>query len=153
MSWWTEKVGGKHVDGQRFDKLTKTLTGATPSRRGVLRGLAGGALAAVFGGRALDASAQFTDADDAVCEGQQVICNAAGVPGFTCAEGCVCARNVSGTKQCVNGLGDTCRNRKRCNRNKDCGSGRVCIRVSGCRGEACTSGRAKGRCFNRCAVT
>ena len=137
------------MDGQRFDDLTKSLTGATPSRRRMLRCLAGGALAAVFGGRALQASAQVGTADDAVCERRQVICNAAGEPGFECAEGCICARNVNGQKQCVNGLGDTCRNRERCRRNNDCeGEGEVCIQVSGCSGAACERGR--GRCFTRC---
>lgn len=140
------------MDGQRFDDLTKALTRATPSRRGMLGGLLGGALTAIFGGRALNAAAQDVGiASDALCEGQQVICNGAGVPGSQCADGCVCARNVNGEKQCVNGLGDTCRNRQRCDRNRDCRDrGQVCIRVSGCTGSECSRGR--GRCFNRCQV-
>jgi len=134
--------------------LTITLAGATPSRRRMLRSLAGGALAAVFGGKAFQAAAQEVGTlGDAVCEGQQVICNTAGAPGFKCAEGCVCARNVSGEKQCVNGLGDTCRNRKRCERNRDCNrAGQVCIRVRGCTGSACAT-RSRGLCYDRCQVT
>ncbi len=137
------------MDGQRFDDLTKTLTGATPSRRRMLRGLAGGALAAVFGGRALDASAQFSPATAAICEGRKPICNEQGKPGFVCAEGCVCAKNRNGEKQCVKALNDTCRNRERCRRNSDCsGDGEVCIDVTGCSGSECDG--APGRCFKRC---
>lgn len=47
------------MDDRRFDELTKALVAAKPSRREALRRLAGGALATVFGGLALEeASAQ-----------------------------------------------------------------------------------------------
>jgi hypothetical protein len=47
------------MDDRRFDALTKALVVAKPSRREALRRLAGGALATVFGGLALEeASAQ-----------------------------------------------------------------------------------------------
>lgn len=137
------------MDGQRFDGLTRELAGPQ-TRRHALRLLAGGTLGAVLARFGLEqASAQDVGTtSDAVCEGRQVICSSAGGPGFDCAEGCVCARNTNGEKQCVNGLRDTCRNRQRCDRNKDCnGDGQVCIRVSGC---DCPGRR--GRCFDRCAT-
>ena len=138
------------MDGKRFDDLTKAMSGVRPSRRAMLRGLAGGALAGVLGGRALGASAQdVTIQGDAICEGREVICSSAGGPGFNCADGCVCARNTNGEKQCVDGLADTCRGRTRCQRNRDCDDGQVCIRVAGCSGSACQRGRG-GRCFDRC---
>jgi len=137
------------MDGQRFDGLTRDLA-SSRTRRQALRLLAGGTLGAIFArlGVGQAAAQDLGTTSDAVCEGRQVICSSGGGAGFNCAEGCVCARNTNGEKQCVNGLRDTCRNRQRCDRNRDCnGAGEVCIRVNGC---DCRGNR--GRCFERCAA-
>ena len=67
------------MDDRRFDALTKALAAAKPSRREALRRLAGGALATVLGGIALEeASAQTvgTEAFNLVCkqEGAEFFC-------------------------------------------------------------------------------
>ena len=139
------------MDGQRFDDLTKNLSTAARSRRGVVRGLVGGAVGAFLGGVTLKgAAAESVDATDAICDRREVLCNSRGEPAFVCGDGCVCARNVTnGDKQCVEAFRAICTNRQRCNENGDCdGRGEVCIRVSGCTDEDCSRGR--GRCFNRC---
>ena len=143
-------MGGRLVDGRRFDDLTKNLVAATPSRRGVLRGLVGGALAAVFGGVTLErAMAQEvgTEATDLICENQTVLCNAARRPAFVCGTGCACARQTNGDKRCVQAQ-ISCREQPRCRRNRDCGRGEVCIEVEGCTDPECQKGR--GRCAQRC---
>ena len=68
------------MDERRFDELTKSLVAATPSRREALRRLAGGALATVFGGLALEeASAQRVGTEARTCGqvcGKDEPCNA-----------------------------------------------------------------------------
>ena len=75
------------MDERRFDELTKSLVAAKPSRREALRRLAGGALATVFGGLALEGvSAQGVGTEARTC-GQNCDkdsqCNA----GLRCGEG------------------------------------------------------------------
>jgi hypothetical protein len=101
------------MDQRRFDELTKALVAAKPSRREALRRLAGGALATVFGGLALEeASAQFgTEAFDLTCEqtGTKFYCsNAPANEVTTCksqASGCVCAERREGGVVCAAAFG------------------------------------------------
>lgn len=137
------------MDGQRFDDLTKGLADR-PSRRGVLRGLAGGTLAALFGGIAAQrATAQVDPArTQLVCANQTVLCNRQGSTATRCGgrKACSCALLANGDRRCVfNGRG--CPARSECDKNRDCDRGEVCIRVAGC----CRSDTGAVRaCARRC---
>jgi hypothetical protein len=139
------------MDERRFDALTKALVAAKPSRREALRRLAGGTLATVFGGLALEeASAQFgTQAFNLTCRGDnppETYCKG-GRPG-DCgreADGCVCAQEKRGKAVCVEQPVDDCPTRNEaCRRTSDCGSGELCIRVSAC------DCRHSGMCAREC---
>ena len=141
------------MDERRFDELTKSLVAAKPSRREALRRLAGGALATVFGGLALEeATAQGvgTQAYNLTCRGTnppEVYCKG-GRPG-DCGRpetGCVCAKEKrTGDAVCVVQPAGGCpTNRNNCRESRDCGSGEVCINLSGC----CTDRR--GKCAKKC---
>ena len=144
------------MDERRFDELTKALVAAKPSRRDALRRFAGGALAAVFGGFALEeSSAQEvgTEAFNLVCkqEGAKFFCTE-GTPAnevTTCkslASGCVGARTKGGGQACVEppATGGPSKKEK-CKKGSDCGSGETCILVSGCCG-----GSNRGKCVKKC---
>jgi hypothetical protein len=95
------------MDEQRFDELTKALVAAKPSRREALRRLAGGALAAVFGGVALEeVSAQDVGTEALTC-GQFCRSDAECNAGLQCGDA---------SERCV-AIPDS---RKRCNSNGDC---------------------------------
>ncbi len=131
------------MDERRFDELTKALVAAKPSRREALRRLAGGALAAVFGGVALEgASAQRVGIEARTC-GQN--CNVDGDDcnaGLRCGAGSTdCVAIVSSKTNCNGNDGcpekyETCNNNGKCvntvaNCNEcfdkdDCEGGRVC---------------------------
>jgi hypothetical protein len=139
------------MDERRFDELTKALVAAKPSRREALRRLAGGALATVFAGLALEeASAQIgTEAFDATCEqpGTNFFCFS-DAPGSPCKGGeCVCARRKEGGRVCVvEPATNTCPTRRTdCNDRRDCDAGHACILVPKC----CEDSR-RGRCVKRC---
>ena len=143
------------MDDRRFDALTKALAAANPSRREALRRLAGGALATVFGGVALEgASAQVgTEAFNLVCrqEGAKFFCTE-GTPAnevTTCkslASGCVCARKKGGGQVCVQQPSTGCPTRRnKCRDAGDCDSGETCILVSGC-----CDGSNRGKCVQKC---
>jgi hypothetical protein len=128
------------MDESRFDELTKVLGAATPSRREALRRLMGGALAAVFGGLALEevAAQDFgTEAYDLTCRGNNrpdTYCKGArpGDCGLQ-ADGCVCAEEKRGKAVCVEQPPGGCPGRRDdCKRSSDCRSGELCIRVSAC---------------------
>ena len=138
------------MDSNRFDALTRTF--ATSSRRRVLRLAGGGALGALFGRAGLEAAAQpSTDANDVICENEPLLCNREGRPAGNCGRDCRCARATNGDRKCVDVSGATCENRRRCNRERDCRRGEVCVKVRNCTDEACQEGRQRGRCFDKCA--
>jgi hypothetical protein len=141
------------MDGSRFDDLTKTLVASTRSRRGLLRGLAGGALGAVFGGAAVKAAAaQDVGADyySLTCRqgGTNFYCRAEASEVTTCgprANNCVCATTKDdNTPKCVEEPTTGC-GKDRCRRDSDCGKGEYCVRVPDC----CTDS-SKGKCARRC---
>ena len=68
------------MDGKRFDAWLRTA--AAPTRRRVLRGLAGGALAAVLGRSAAEDTAA---ADDARCRNKPLI-NDRVCPAVDCSQ-------------------------------------------------------------------
>lgn len=137
------------MDGQRFDDLTKTLV-ERPSRRGVLRGLAAGAVAAVFGGTAARRAAAQVDParTQLVCANQTTLCNRRGDTATRCGgrQACSCALLANGDRRCVfNSRG--CPKRTECDNNRDCDAGEVCISVAGC----CRSDTGAVRaCVRRC---
>ena len=142
------------MDGQRFDNMTKKLVKASASRRGMLRGVVGGTLAAVVGNVALmRAAAQpvSIQASDLICEDERLLCNRSGEPAGRCGENCRCARAVNGDRKCVDLGNATCKNRTRCDSNRECAKGEVCIDVRDCNDEECDKGRKPGRCFDKCA--
>ncbi len=143
------------MDDRRFDELTKALVAAKPSRREALRRLAGGALAAVFGGLTLEgAAAQVgTEAFNLACkqEGAEFFCTE-GTPAnevTTCKSadsGYLCARKKGGGAVCVKQPSTGCPSRRnKCGDAGDCASGETCILVSSCCG-----GSNRGKCVEKC---
>ncbi len=136
------------MEGRQFDDLTKALATSTPSRRRMLGGLVGGALAGVFGGvSSVVAGPAEPAVTEPICDNRAVICSQR--PAFACGGNgsCFCAKTITGSKRCVDaGGGITCNNREKCERNRDCAAGEFCIDVSGC--EDCPTRR--GVCFPRC---
>jgi hypothetical protein len=138
------------MDERRFDELTRALVAATPSRRETLRRLTGGALAAIFGGLALDqasAGQVGTEAYDSTCEGQSTICfggSNAGACGLSGTD-CVCAKSKERDKgrRCVEQVAN-CRQARTCKRDRNCRKGEVCIRMKGCTG--CPNGVCAEKC-------
>ncbi len=130
--------------------MTKALATSTPSRRRMLGGLVGGALAGVFGGvSSVVAGPAEPAVTEPICDERAVICSPEGEEPFACGgDGdCFCAETISGSRRCVNpGGGVTCNNRRKCERNRDCRRGEFCINVSGC--EDCP--RRRGVCFKSC---
>jgi hypothetical protein len=127
------------MDERRFDALTKALVAAKPSRREALRRLAGGALATVFGGLALEeASAQRVGIQLRTC-GQPCRtdndCNA-GLRCGTASEECFA---IASSKDRCTGNGECPRNFETCNQNKD-----RCINALA--GRDCDECRRNGDC-------
>jgi len=140
------------MDGPRFDELTKTLVAATPSRREALRRFMGGTLAAVVGGVALEeAGAQVgTEAFNLTCKqsGAKFYCQADANDVTECKSGaCLCAEKRDGGGVCIKEPAGGCPTRKnKCNDSGDCGSGKVCIKVSQC----CPNHPGRGKCVRKC---
>jgi hypothetical protein len=106
------------MDERRFDELTKALVAAKPSRREALRRLAGGALATVFGGLALEEASAQVGTEALTC-GQfcrsDGDCNA----GLRCGAASEECFAISSSRTRCNGNADCPRNYETCNRNKD----------------------------------
>ena|ERR671910_2550821 len=162
------------MDERRFDELTKALVAAKPSRREALRRLAGGALAAVFGGVAVEeASAQRVGIELRTCDQRcngDTECNA----GLQCGvETGRCFAIPDSRDECRGNLDctrdwETCNNNGRCVNTvapSDCAE---CLRTGDCEGtRICNNGRCivpectsnddcrrrqrcrQGRCVNR----
>ena len=135
------------MDGNRFDDLTRALRAGSGSRRAVLKGLAGTALAALFGRVAAE------DAAAAVCKqgggrcrrdgeccsgncrrrkGRCTTCGRTDVCADVSAcgpsgSGCECFFTTEGTKRCVNSF-TFCEQYPPCSLTPDCPSGSVCVR-------------------------
>ena len=136
------------MDGHRFDDMTKALVRTTPSRRGVLRGLAGAAAALGVGvlGRTAVARSVAPADTDLICENEPFLCNREGEPAARCnRDGCRCGRTRNGDIKCVDVSDATCKNRRKCDANRDCRQGEVCVQVGGC-----SDCDGRGRCFERC---
>jgi hypothetical protein len=107
------------MDERRFDELTKALVAPKPSRREALRRLAGGVLATVFGGLALEeASAQVgieARTCNQFCRGDAE-CNA-GLQCGAVSEQCFA---IPDSRTRCDGNGDCSRNFETCNRNNRC---------------------------------
>ena len=108
------------MDGDRFDRLTRGLTAGPSSRRRVLRGLAGAALAGTLA-RFAPASAQDGAAAQAcLAPGKKCALGEACCPGATCKQGrCRCK---TGTKPCAG----KCIPADRCCTEADCPAGQTC---------------------------
>ena len=156
----------------RFERVMNLLTGRAASRRGVLRGLAGGALGAGFGALALEAAACAPNGTacrnggrccSGVCASgtcrrapQQGTCTierrvcAVGKDAARCgpaSSDCACYRRSTGAAFCANFDSVTC---AACATDQDCvdllGPGRVCLRAGGplcCAAEGTTTACAR----------
>ena len=127
------------MDDRRFDALTKALVAAKPSRREALRRLAGGALATMFGGVALEgASAQV------------------GIEAKTCGQTCTADGDCNAGLRCgaasdecfaIPDSRDNCDNNGDCSRNfETCSDNGRCVNTlapSGCN-ECDRSGDCEG---------
>ena len=140
------------MDDQRFDRHARSLALGL-SRRQVARGLVGG-LAALGWGRALAQDELDFDADegpdpeatDPTCRGRPAIDNnRCPRPQCTRNANCFCAETVRGNKRCVNLRGVRCPRRDQCDKNRQCGSGEVCVKVGGC-----CRGRKRNLCIRLC---
>ena len=107
------------MDERRFDALTKALVAAKPSRREALRRLAGGALATVFGGVALEGASAQVGIEAKTC-GQvctaHTDCNA----GLRCGEASDRCVAIPDSKDPCDSNGDCDLNYETCNRNEKC---------------------------------
>jgi hypothetical protein len=108
------------MDERRFDALTKSLVAAKPSRREALRHLAGGALATVFGGVALEgASAQRVGIAARTC-GQRCDLDSQCNAGLQCGDASEECVAIPSSKTNCTGNGDCSRNYETCNNNGRC---------------------------------
>jgi Cys-rich repeat protein len=139
------------MDGPRFDELTKALGAAKPSRREALHRLAGGALATVFGGLALEEASAQVGTEARTC-GQFCRRNGNCNAGLRCgARSEECFAIPSSRTRC-SGNGDCRRNYETCNRNDRCVNTLAprdcpeCRRDGDCaEGERCRQGRCRNR--------
>jgi hypothetical protein len=142
------------MDQRRFDELTKALVAAKPSRRDALRRLAGGALATIFGGLALEeAFAQPVGIELKTCGqtcGDDTECNA-GLRCGTDSDECFAIPDsrepCDNNSDCLEDF-ETCSDNDRCvNTVADC---RECRRDDDCpeAGQICTDGRCRAECTN-----
>jgi hypothetical protein len=140
------------MDERRFDELTKALVAAKPSRREALRRLAGGALATVFGGLALEEATAQVQTEARTC-GQ--VCD----KNKPCNVGLRCGQE-SGECIAIPSTKDRCSNDSDCNRIEECNSKDKCVNTfaGGCRecrkngdcdgNERCKDGKCKPECRN-----
>src|SRR5918994_6657534 len=139
------------MDERRFDELTKALVAAKPSRREALRRLAGGALATVFGGLALEGAAAQDVGTEALtcgqfCQGDE--CNA----GLRCGAASDRCIAIPDSKDRCNSNGDCTRNFETCNRNNRCINTVAPDTCAECRANGDCTGAGE-RCINgRCVV-
>jgi hypothetical protein len=162
------------MDDRRFDELTKALVAAKPSRREALRRLAGGALATVFGGLALEEASAQVGIEARTCLqfcnknrpcNAGLHCGAASEQCFAipsskerCSGNGDCNRNYetcSSRNRCINTLAGGCRE---CRRDGDCLEANARCRDGRCRKPECNSDNdcrrrercnGKGRCVDR----
>jgi hypothetical protein len=132
------------VDG--FDEVAKGLADGTISRGRALKltgsALLGGGLLAMFPGVA---GAQVSV--QAGCAGKPSVNNKK-CPETNCGgnTSCFCATTVANVKTCVNFVNEVCPTRDECDRNRDCASGEVCIKIGGCCGRP-----RRNLCIRRCS--
>ncbi len=137
------------MDGKRFDAWVKRVPGA--SRRGLLRGLVGTALATAFGGvSGKDA------AGEGVCDkGCGTICEPVAAQ-LLCSfrnPNCVCVKSTSNANLCADLARAACPAAgaaNDCEQDSDCGLNEVCIRTAG---GVCCSDPAQAQvniCIPRC---
>ena len=87
-------------------------------------------------------SGAISERTDAGCHDNRAISNTSCVTIGCVKSGCVCAVSAKGDKKCVNFGGSVvCPTVDECNRNRDCATGEVCVKVGGCCG---------GQKFNQC---
>lgn len=132
------------MDGERFDRLAKDVSTAGRSRRGVLRGITGGTLAAFFGRISLDDAAA---APDNVCKGKPDLCRSQSQKALCSnSDTCACLTTVGGKKVCVELAEEVCPVEDECNSAEDCkGQNNACVVVSDC-----CEGRKRNLCVKKC---
>ena len=140
------------MDERRFDELTKALIAAKPSRRAALRRLAGGALATVFGGFALEQASAQVGIEARTCDqlcNKNSDCNA----GLQCGDDTGRCFAIPDSKEPCTGNGDCDLNFETCNRNERCINTLAPSDCDECEVSGDCEGTDKtcsnGRCFDR----
>jgi hypothetical protein len=145
------------MDGRRFDELTRQVVQRAASRRGLLRGSLATTLSGLAAGlRPLSSAAV---ANDPRCPGGVTIignkkcnlipCGSTAVCGGSTG---ACAQTVSGARDCVplGGILSECPVTDECDRDGDCGTGQVCVRVGACCCPQGTPNRRRCKRRNKC---
>jgi hypothetical protein len=141
------------MDERRFDELTKALSTAKPSRREAIRRLAGGAVATVFGGVALERASAQVSIEAKTCGQVCAVdgdCNA----GLRCGETSEECFAITDSKQTCDNNGDCTKNFETCNNNDKCvntvapSDCRECRKDNDC--EDATKICSNGSCVDEC---
>lgn len=139
--WYTRechrRVSGKGqgMDGSRFDKWTKKVA-TGPSRRRVIAGLAGGALAALglgIGDQSVEAARTPRPPRRITSRANNGCPVDSGCFGRPCGNGkdCFCGTTVEDKAACFSLERASCSNQQ-CESSSECGSGAACIRPAEC---------------------
>jgi hypothetical protein len=139
------------MDGRRFDELTRQLGRGTASRRGVLWGGLATTLAALPS--VLQPQPSRAVQNDPRCGKSAALLTNRSCIANVCSGGCdgtngLCGLTVAGARECVRQFNTVteCPTTDECDRDADCGTGKVCGKVGGC---CCPQGMPKRRLCTR----
>jgi hypothetical protein len=143
-----EIARGQTSEGQLFDELSQGIASGAISRRRTLK-LAGAAILGSIGLLALFPGVAGARSDRK-CRGKPALNNTRCGGRIVCRgrnQNCVCAEEaMGGDKRCVQLRSIPCPRRDECDRNRDCRSNEVCIKVGGCCGHP-----RRNLCVDLCA--
>jgi hypothetical protein len=141
------------MDENQIDALTCCLANDGAGRRGLLKGLVAGGLAAVLGRSAGGAARAKKNGPCGTCH---TLCDETPA-GIFCAppsETCVCVRSTSGKKHCADANLECppADGADQCRQDDDCGPGAVCVPTAG---GICCAEEGEGQfniCLRKCAA-
>ena len=131
------------MEGNRVDDLTKAMDAGTESRRRVVSGLLGAAIAGATALAGGEVSAG-RGPKPIRCRGDS--CDGTGGKECGRRQGCQCYRHAGGGHVCAKNVNVSC-DAARCRKDRDCPRGHVCI-ASG--PACCGSGRENNFCLPAC---